>query len=99
MKNERNICCCTGATPGFSQMPGMPWMGQIPGMGLMPGMPGVNIGQGVDQIEQRLANIENQIRRLDIRVSRLETPYADQTPFTDNTWQYPTQPTQSIQGI
>jgi hypothetical protein len=84
MRNERNTPYCSN--PGM--MPGMPGTGPMPGM--MPGMPGAGpmpgmmpgMSQGTDQVEQRLSRLESQVRRLDIRLSRLETPYPEQNLYS-----------------
>ena len=59
--------------PG-SMMPGM-MQGMEPGMN--PGMmnPGMMPNMGYGDIDSRLIKLEQQIKRLDFRVSRLETPY------------------------
>jgi hypothetical protein len=69
MKNDLNNM--------FFQGPqGFPQMG--PGMG-GPGFPGMI--PNMNQLENRVASLERQVRRLDARVTRLETPYPAQTPI------------------
>jgi hypothetical protein len=79
-----------GMAPGMG--PGMMGPGMTPGMG--PGMTGPGFQGGmpgmmpnIGQLETRIASLERQVRRLDARVGRLETPYPATTPqpFTGTT--------------
>lgn len=113
MRSERNTPYYSNpAMPGMPGMPSTPAMPGMPGMP-MPGMPGMmpmaGMNQGTDQIDQRLSRLESQVRRLDIRLSRLETPYPEHSLYsTEN--QYGganlsgnntpfSDTTQSIQGL
>lgn len=82
--------------------PGMPGVGMPnypgPGMGPMPGagMPGAgaystNISE-CEQLEHGLFRLEQEVKRLDARITRLETPYQKQS-----TYQQPYQPTQGFE--
>ena len=83
MKDNRNNMFFPGNQPMPGMMPGMvPGMG-MPGMGPgMQGFPGGPMMPNMGQMENRIASLERQVRRLDARVSRLETPYPTPTPFT-----------------
>jgi len=60
---------------GFPQMG--PGMGG-PGMG-GPGFPGIM--PNMNQLENRVSSLERQVRRLDARVNRLETPFPAPAPM------------------
>lgn len=80
MKDDRNTMFFPGTT-------GMPPMGAPMGQ-MMPGMATQGMGgfQGpmipnVGMLENRIASLERQIKRLDARLSRLETPFPTPTPL------------------
>jgi len=80
-----------GMAPQGMMPQGMGPMGAPMGSPMGPGM----MGQGypgqmmpnVNQLENRLATLERQVKRLDARISRLETPYP--APTTTTTTTYP----------
>lgn len=81
MKDDRN----TMFFPGTTGM-GMPPMGAQMGQ-MMPGMTTQGMGgfQGpmvpnAGMLENRIASLERQIKRLDARLGRLETPFPTPTP-------------------
>jgi hypothetical protein len=87
MKDTRDGMYFPGAS-GMQPMGGM-GPGMAPGMtpGMAPGMAGPGFQGGmpgmmpnIGQLETRIASLERQVRRLDARVSRIETPYPATTP-------------------
>lgn len=89
MKNDRNMF-----SPGFQgsfpmgQMNPMGPMGQMGPIGPMnpmgpmgPGLPG-GMMPNMSDIENRIVTLERQLKRLDARVNRLETPYPTSTTPT-----------------
>lgn len=73
MKDDRNNMYF----PGQQGVPPM-GPGMMPGMGT-PGFPG-GMMPNYNQLENRVSSLERQVRRLDARVNRLETPYPAPTP-------------------
>lgn len=81
--------------PGMGPMPAMP-MG-MPGGMMMPsqgggmgfpaapgggmGFPSAPSGSNLGLLENRVASLERQVKRLDARIARIETPFPTPTPY------------------
>lgn len=87
MRDDRNMYFGGTQQDMMGAGVGPQMMGPSMGAGMGPQMMGPGMGPGmmpnVNQIENRLAIMERQIRKLESRISRLETP------FQGNASQYP----------
>lgn len=87
---DRDMYYGTYGYSGFNPMPGVP--NQMTGMNPnqmtnMPTSMPVSTSYGANQfsdINERLNRLERQIKRLDQRLTRLETPYANSNNFNNN---------------
>jgi hypothetical protein len=76
--------------PGTPFMPGAPFMPGNQFMPQMPPVPGVGT-PNLGQLENRVSVLERQIKRMEVRLSKLETPFTTTTPGVPPTGFQPTQ--------
>ena len=72
---------------GYIPMNNMP-QGMMPNTGFMPNtntMPNNYSTSQINDMNERISRLERQVKRIDQRLTRLETPYANNLKYDNNT--------------